>query len=301
VKSLLNHPIIKALIQYQVKFALSWVLLYLIQHYTFKASVMTGHKIMIPDFVIAPMVVGLTFITRLVWQYIIKPAIILLGVAWGTLGATNLIPKDSHFYFLHTPKNLLILVVCALLVVGSLFALWSIFRRFKRPAFYKTIEQIDNFGRNRFGKIINTKLGGTLFEEYVVSLYRAMGYEAATIAELKALGKVKTKGVDQGADILVKFVENGNARKVIIQCKHYQNSVGNSAVQEAYTAINMYGCDQAVVITNNYYTPAAIELAQKNNVILIDRDQLIVLNEKTFAKKKTTDLDGLMEKVRSAA
>lgn len=51
----------------------------------------------------------------------------------------------------------------------------------------------------------------------------------------------------------------------------------NSAVQEAVVGKSYYHCDKVVVITNNYFTPSAKELAQSNDVILWDRD---ILKEK---------------------
>ncbi|NER44825.1 restriction endonuclease, partial [Bacillus megaterium NBRC 15308 = ATCC 14581] len=41
---------------------------------------------------------------------------------------------------------------------------------------------------------------------------------------------------------------------------------------------NYYKADEVWVITNNYFTQPAINLAYANNVILIDRDSLIQLS-----------------------
>lgn len=60
-----------------------------------------------------------------------------------------------------------------------------------------------------------------------------------------------------------------------IQCKCYSDTVGNHAVQEAFSGAQYYHRMVAVVMTNNYFTPAAIETAQRTNVLLWDRDKVL--------------------------
>lgn len=62
--------------------------------------------------------------------------------------------------------------------------------------------------------------------------------------------------------------------KYAIQCKNYSSKVGNRAVQEAYSGKDYYNADIAVVMTNNFFTPAAIETADSLDVELWDRDKL---------------------------
>ena len=101
---------------------------------------------------------------------------------------------------------------------------------------------------------------GSEFEEFVGQLFKRMGYSS----------QVTKKSGDQGLDVIA--VKRGT--KVGIQTKCYSNTVGNSAIQEAVAGKSFYGCDKVIVITNNYFTSAAIELAQSNNVILWNRDML---------------------------
>lgn len=72
---------------------------------------------------------------------------------------------------------------------------------------------------------------------------------------------------DQGVDI----VATKNLIKYAIQCKCYNQPIGNKAVQEVYSGKDFYNCHVAVVMTNQTFTPSAKELAQKNNVLLWDR------------------------------
>ena len=81
---------------------------------------------------------------------------------------------------------------------------------------------------------------------------------------------------DFGIDVLAKK----DGISYAIQCKCYSSTVGNKAVQEAYSGKDYYHCMVAAVLTNNYFTDAAKETAQKNNVLLWDRNAL-----KGFIKK----------------
>lgn len=106
-------------------------------------------------------------------------------------------------------------------------------------------------------------MNGTEFEEFISLLFRKMGYST----------EVTKQSGDQGIDIIVER----NRMRIGIQAKCYSNTAGNSAVQEVVAGKSFYNCDKVVVITNNYFTPAAMELAQSNDVILWGRD---ILKEK---------------------
>lgn len=103
-------------------------------------------------------------------------------------------------------------------------------------------------------------LNGYEFEKFLEQLFIKMGYQ---VKQTKLSG-------DQGADLVV--VKLGE--KTVVQAKCYSGSVGNKAVQEIVSAINLYKAQKGMVVTNNYFTPAAIELATANNISLIDRDGL---------------------------
>ena len=63
--------------------------------------------------------------------------------------------------------------------------------------------------------------------------------------------------------------------KTVVQVKQYSSKVGNKAVQEIIAGKAFYNADEAIVMTNNYFTESAIELAENTGVILFDRDKLI--------------------------
>lgn len=103
-------------------------------------------------------------------------------------------------------------------------------------------------------------MNGFEFEKFVGILFRKMGYSI----------QVTKKSGDQGLDVIA--IRNGT--KIGIQAKCYSNTVGNAAIQEAVAGKNFYNCDKLLVLTNNFFTPAAIELAQSNEVILWNREML---------------------------
>lgn len=104
-------------------------------------------------------------------------------------------------------------------------------------------------------------MDGHDFEMFCADILSRNGYSKVIV----------TKGSgDQGLDIIAEQ----NGVKYGIQCKCYAGAVGNQAVMEAYSGKAFYGCNVAVVLSNRTYTKAAIELAERNGVVLWDRRKL---------------------------
>lgn len=93
--------------------------------------------------------------------------------------------------------------------------------------------------------------------EYLVAGYlRKCGYKRVTV----------TKGSgDYGVDVIAHKCGHTYA----VQCKYYSTPVSLSAVQEAVAGKAFYGCDRAMVVTNNSFTKAAKKLADANGVVLL--------------------------------
>lgn len=104
-------------------------------------------------------------------------------------------------------------------------------------------------------------LDGVAFEQVLGKLYEQMGYD---VQFTKASG-------DQGADLLLSKA----GEKRIVQAKRYKDAVSNTAIQEAVAAKAYYKYSQASVVTSNYFTSGAKELAAANGVDLVDRNKLI--------------------------
>ncbi|MEG0592748.1 MAG: restriction endonuclease [Coprobacillus sp.] len=111
------------------------------------------------------------------------------------------------------------------------------------------------------------RMSGEEFEEYVKEILIRNSYKNVELT--------KRTG-DYGVDILAEY----KGIKYAIQCKKYAKPVGVAAVQQAYTGCEYYGCDEAVVVTNNRFTNQAIQLSQSNGVILWDKDILNKLKNK---------------------
>ena len=105
------------------------------------------------------------------------------------------------------------------------------------------------------------EMTGEQFERFIGELFEKLGYKIIV---------TKISG-DQGIDVIVekKGIKTG------IQCKRYTNKVSNSAIQEAVAGKAQYKLDKVMVITTNYFTKSAIELANSNQVTLWNREKLI--------------------------
>jgi HJR/Mrr/RecB family endonuclease len=112
-------------------------------------------------------------------------------------------------------------------------------------------------------------MGGIEFENLISLLFSKMGY----------VTKVTKSSGDQGVDIIAEK----NGHKIGIQAKCYAKAVNNSAIQEVVAGIRHYQLDKTIVVTNNYFTKSAQELAKINGVILWDRTILSAKLEDIFA------------------
>lgn len=112
---------------------------------------------------------------------------------------------------------------------------------------------------SRIRKIDN--MTGEEFEEYLMVHFNTLGYDV-TLTPLSR---------DFGADLIIEKDEI----KTAIQAKRYSNTVGVAAVQQVYAAAAFYDCDNAMVVTNSYFSLPAKQLAEKIGVELWDRDEII--------------------------
>lgn len=100
------------------------------------------------------------------------------------------------------------------------------------------------------------------FEYFCAQLLRNNGYQNVEVTQGSG---------DQGIDIIA----YRDGIKYGIQCKCYSSDIGNKAVQEVYAGKTYYACHIGVVLTNRYFTKSAVELAEKNGILLWDRNKLL--------------------------
>ncbi len=102
------------------------------------------------------------------------------------------------------------------------------------------------------------ELEGHDFEYYCAELLKDCGFLEVEV----------TKGSgDFGADILAEK----DGISYAIQCKCYDKPIGVKAVQEIYAGRDYYDCMVGAVMTNQYFTTPAVELAKKLKIMLWDR------------------------------
>jgi len=103
-------------------------------------------------------------------------------------------------------------------------------------------------------------MDGFEFEDFLRKLFEKMGY---SVKQTKLSG-------DQGADLIVEKM----GEITLVQAKRAGSKISNKAVQEVVASIKFYKGHQGIVVTNNFFTPSAIELAKHNAVKLINREEL---------------------------
>jgi len=117
-------------------------------------------------------------------------------------------------------------------------------------------------------------LSGNEFEEYCAQILAANGYRDITLTQVRG---------DHGVDILAEK----DGLRYAIQCKCYAGSIGNKAVQEAYSGRDIYEADRAAVMTNSYFTPQATQDAEVLGVELWDREELLDLIRRAGKKVRS--------------
>lgn len=112
-------------------------------------------------------------------------------------------------------------------------------------------------------------LSGRKFEILVEDVLESMGFTR--------LERTKISG-DYGVD-LIGYLQG---KKHAIQIKRYSLPVNLKSVQEVYAGMTFYGAKACVVVTNNVFTKAAQELAQKCNCKLINGEDIKGWGDKRF-------------------
>ena len=124
-----------------------------------------------------------------------------------------------------------------LLAAAALLAAALIFRLLRRHRLARSLSEID-------------RMDGHEFERYLARLFTRLGYRARVVGG---------GGGDFGADLIIEK----EGIPVAVQAKNYETGhVGNDAVQQAIAGAAYYDCKAAMVVTNTFYTKAAIEQAR---------------------------------------
>lgn len=150
-------------------------------------------------------------------------------------------------------------IVIAAVIVLSMIC--TIYRKFHRKY---TLKQLD-------------KMDGHQFEYACADILKSNGYKHV---------KVTRGSGDFGVDIIAEK----DKVKYAIQCKRYNHKLDNTPIQEVVGGIAYYQCDKGAVMTNQYFTEPAKQLAQVNDVELLDRDNLLHMVDKTQRVQMQVDV-----------
>lgn len=156
--------------------------------------------------------------------------------------------------YLSSGQKLAVKFVCAAVCVLVLLRIFGFIRR------KYTLKQLDGMEGHRFE------------------------YACADILKMNGFKNVK---VTQGSgDYGVDIIAYKNGKKYAVQCKRYSHKLDNKPIQEVKAGLAYYHCDIGAVMTNQYFTEPAKELARINGVKLWDRNVVGEMLRKT-AKTKT--------------
>ena len=202
--------------------------------------------------------------------------IICFGIAENA-GTIDIVPNLTQTQFQNLIETIFIVGITSvsLFIAIPLFG-WFIYRQLQKRerhiAYQKSLQQYQDQRRKEYlidlVKIedIDT-MTGEAFEQAVGQLFEDLGL-------FKKIEFTPKTG-DFGADLI--GYETG--KKTAIQCKRQSKNVGVKAVQQVMGGAQYYNCDSMLVITNQFFTKSAIELAHKSNIQLIDREKLGTLIE----------------------
>lgn len=101
---------------------------------------------------------------------------------------------------------------------------------------------------------------GIEFEQYLQKLLTNQGYDV--------------RMTQASGDLGVDLIASKDGDKIAVQAKRYSTNVSRRAISDAVAGMYHYDCNKAMVITNNYFSPDAVTLAEATDCILIDRDTL---------------------------
>ncbi|MGN1258942.1 MAG: restriction endonuclease [Christensenellales bacterium] len=168
---------------------------------------------------------------------------------------------------------LLFIVLLPLFIISGIFN--GIIRLVKHSKWKKNKFTVNDFINNSSIEKIDI-MQGYQFETFLKTMFFYLGYNVETTARTG----------DYGADLVL----NKDGVKIVVQAKRYSKNVNSKSVQEVLVAKTHYNATECMVVTNSQFTKEAEQVAYENNVILVDRTNLISLIGE--AKDKISELYG---------
>ncbi len=130
----------------------------------------------------------------------------------------------------------------------------------KRMMELKRFERRLKAGFRKKGKSLD-QMTGVEFEQYLATLFAILGHQVT-----------KTPPVgDQGADLILKRF----GEITVVQAKRWKQPVGPTAIQQVFTAKQLFDAQNVLVVTTSKFTKQAKEMAEKLGVELWNRQRLL--------------------------
>lgn len=149
-----------------------------------------------------------------------------------------------------------VIVVGVLILALFLFVIWFIQRSSNSKAIGTEFDHMDE----------------AVFERYLALLFTRMGYQVRRV---------------NYADNVSTLMATSNGVSYVIQARRNRRKVGIRAIEDAIATRKHLKCERAIVVTNHYFSSHARQIAKANQVLTLDRHDLI-----KEMKRMNIDQDG---------
>ncbi|MBE5806693.1 MAG: restriction endonuclease [Clostridiales bacterium] len=207
---------------------------------------------------------ALYYVATITYAFFDKIDIIILNCYVNKINLTNGI--NEKVYFLSAMFNPDIINYNNISLIDSKAFFDSINTKYNLPLL--NLKKVIPYSNQKIDSIdfIDKSLSGFDFEKLSKTLLECNNFVDVVVTKASA---------DYGADLIA----YKDKIKYAIQCKKYSSKVGVKAVQEVMASREIYKCHVGAILTNNYFTPNAIKLAEENKIILWDKNELIKMLE----------------------
>jgi len=121
-------------------------------------------------------------------------------------------------------------------------------------------ERIDNIYDSH---IIDEKLKtGTKYERLAAVVYKTFQEDDVIIHDLRLRGEGKT--AEHQIDVTIE--KQGNRKRILVECKDYDDVVGIGIIRDFYGAVAQIKPDDAIVVTTQGFTQGAVKFAKDENI-----------------------------------